>query len=82
MQAVSPRNSDAAVIDTFAERHYTLAEVAEMWSISHEKARRLFQSESGVIRFRQRASYGRRIYSTYRIPESVARRVRMRMMNP
>jgi hypothetical protein len=81
MQAASLR-SQPAVIDTFEERHYTLAEVAALWSISHEKARRLFQNESGVIRFRQRASYGRRMYSTYRIPESVARRVRMRLMNP
>jgi hypothetical protein len=70
------------MLDTFLERHYTLAEVASMWNISHEKARRLFQSESGVVRFRQRASYGRRSYSIYRIPESVARRVRMRLMNP
>lgn len=68
MQAVSPRNLPPAMMDTFPERHYTLAEVASMWSISHEKARRLFQNESGVIRSRQRASYGRRRYSTYRIP--------------
>jgi hypothetical protein len=81
MQAASLRSQPAG-IDTFEERHYTLAEVAALWSISHEKARRLFQNESGVIRFRQRASYGRRMYSIYRIPESVARRVRMRLMNP
>jgi len=62
VQTLPPLYSDR-LLDTFPELYYTLAEVASMWNISHEKARRLFQSESGVVRFRQRASYGRRSYS-------------------
>ena len=68
------------VVDTFAERHFTLAEIADMWRISREKARRIFHNEPGVIRFRG-AENSAREYNTYRIPESVARRVRLRLMN-
>lgn len=67
-------------IDTFDERHFTLAEVAAMWRISREKARRLFHSEPGVIRFHEPKTSARG-YNSYRIPESVARRVRLRLMN-
>lgn len=72
----------ASATDTFLDRHLTLAEVAAMWNISHEKARRLFQNEPGVLRFTQRSAFGRREYSSYRVPESVARRVRLRLLNP
>jgi hypothetical protein len=68
------------VVDTFAERHFTLAEIADMWRISREKARRIFHSEPGVIRFHA-AENSAREYNSYRIPESVARRVRLRLMN-
>ena len=67
-------------MDTFAERHYTLAEIAAMWRISREKARRLFHDEPGVIRFHAPENNARE-YNTYRPPESVARRVRLRLMN-
>lgn len=67
-------------IDTFDERHFTLGEVAAMWHISREKARRLFHCEPGVIRFHGPETSARR-YNSYRIPESVARRVRLRLMN-
>jgi len=68
------------VVDTFEERHFTLAEIAKMWCISHEKARRLFHNEPGVIRFHGQENSSRK-YNTYRVPESVARRVRLRLMN-
>jgi len=75
----APRDNIFAV-DTFEERHFTLAEIAAMWRISHEKARRLFHNEPGVIRFHEPENRTRE-YNTYRIPESVARRVRLRLMN-
>jgi hypothetical protein len=46
---VIPRTSDA---DTFGERHYTIAELAQMWAISYEAVRRLFAREPGVFRLR------------------------------
>ena len=75
----SPRHT-SPLLDTFAERHYTLAEIAAMWNISREKARRLFHDEPGVIRFHGTET-SCRDYNTYRVPESVARRVRLRLMN-
>ena len=70
----------AFVTDTFEERHFTLAEIAAMWQISHEKARRLFHNEPGVICIHGPEKTARG-YNSYRIPESVARRVRLRLMN-
>jgi hypothetical protein len=82
-QALARENS--FIVDTFEERHFTLAEIATMWRISREKARRLFHNEPGVIRFHgpenNTREYNTREYNTYRIPESVARRVRLRLMN-
>jgi hypothetical protein len=53
------------------ERHYTLNELASMWNLSYEKIRRTFINEVGTV------SFG----DTYRIPESVARRVYGRLSN-
>lgn len=77
-QALYPQNSP--VVDAFEERRFTLADTATMWRISREKARRLFHNEPGVIRFHGPENNTRE-YNTYRVPESVARRVRLRLMN-
>ena len=79
MNAQQPASNQFAV-DTFEERHFTIAEIATRWGISREKARRLFHKEPGVIRFHSSEKHTRQ-YNTYRVPESVARRVRLRMMN-
>jgi hypothetical protein len=74
--------SRAAEIDTFSERHFTIADLAKMWALSYEAVRRLFDREPGVFRMKSRGRIGRREYATVRIPESVARRVRQRQVNP
>jgi hypothetical protein len=76
----APSRENPVLVDTFEERHFTLAEIAKMWRISREKARRLFLNEPGVIRFHG-SENNTREYNTYRVPESVARRVRLRLMN-
>lgn len=76
----APFRENSPIVDTFEERHFTLAEIAAMWRISHEKARRLFHNEPGVMCF-QGLKNNTREYNTYRVPESVARRVRLRLMN-
>ena len=53
------------------ERHYTFNELASMWNLSYEKIRRLFIHELGTVPFGD----------TYRIPESVVRRVYTRLSN-
>jgi hypothetical protein len=71
------------VLDTFRERHYTLSELAGMWAISYEAVRRLFAHEPGVFRINTKSDRrGRRDYAAVRVPESVARRVRERLLVP
>jgi hypothetical protein len=64
----------------FAERHYTVAEIAQMWGLSQDFVRRLFEREPGVLVLGQeRTRYGKRRYRTLRIPESVVERVHRRL---
>jgi len=59
----------------FAERHYTVAEIAAMWNLSKDTVRRMFQDEPGVLVFGGRLSGRKRRYATLRIPRSVLERV-------
>ena len=60
------------------ETYLTVAEVAGRLKVNEETVRRLFLKEDGVvvICFPRR---GRRLYRTVRIPESVFRRVVVRL---
>ena len=60
-----------------AERHYSPAEIAEMWKLSPGAVRRLFQREPGVFTIGEpRPKFGRRRGKvTLRIPQSVLERV-------
>lgn len=65
------------ITDAFAERHYTINELAAMWSLSNEFVRQLVQHEPGVTEWvRQRP--GRRRYRVFRVPSSVAERIYLR----
>lgn len=59
------------------ERHYSVAEIAEMWNLSLSAVRRLFQSEQGVLILGEpRPKFGRRRGKvTLRVPQSVLERV-------
>ena len=70
--AICPKN--------FCAPGTTAAEIGTLWRISREKARRILHNEPGVICF-QGFKNNTREYNTYRVPESVARRVRLRLMN-
>jgi len=61
-----------------SEMYLTVAEVAGRLKVNEETVRRLFVNEPGVvvICFPRR---GRRVYRTLRIPESVFRRVVVRL---
>lgn len=64
------------------ERHYSVAEIAEMWNLSKDAVRRLFQKEPGVLILGEsRPKYGRRPYVTLRVPQSVLERVHRRLSN-
>ena len=63
------------------ERHYAPDELGELWNLSADTVRRLFEHESGVLVIERERNRGRR-YRTLRIPESVAQRVHRQLTNP
>jgi hypothetical protein len=62
-----------------ASRHYSPAEVGQLWNLSPDTVRHLFENEPGVLLIGESARRGRRRYVTLRIPESVVARVHRRL---
>ena len=62
------------ITEPFAERHYTVGELAAMWNLSSEFVRQIVQHEPGVTEW-VRQQPGRRRYRVLRVPHSVAERV-------
>ena len=61
------------------ERHYAVTEIAEMWSLSTDKVRALFENEPGVLVIGERSPRYKRRYVTLRIPQTVLERVHSRL---
>jgi hypothetical protein len=61
------------------ERHYAVAEIAEMWNLSPDKVRELFENEPGVLVIGERNPHRKRRYVTLRIPQTVLERVHSRL---
>ena len=62
------------------ERHYRPAELAALWGFSPGTIRNLIKDELGVLRLEgPGASTGRRAYTTYSVPASVAARIHERL---
>ena len=57
------------------ERHYSVAEIAEMWALSEKTVRRMFEEEDGVLQWGTPETRRKRGYITLRISESVLIRV-------
>lgn len=67
--------------DAFAERHYTVREIAKSWHLSRDTVTRLFQNEPGVLVLGDTNPRRRkRRYLTLRIPQSVLERVHRRCL--
>jgi len=62
-----------------AERHYAVIEVAEMWNLSPDKVREIFEHEPGVLVIGDRNPRYKRRYLTLRIPHTVLQRVHSRL---
>ena len=60
------------------EKHYRVAELARLWGIGRETARKLFLNEPGVIRIRLGRKHKNTVLS---IPASVAARVHNRLLH-
>jgi hypothetical protein len=65
-----------------SERHFTPEQLGELWSLSADTIRRVFEKEPGVLVIERSNGITRRRYRTLRIPDSVADRVHRRMTNP
>ena len=61
------------------ERHFSPAELAEIWKLSEDSVRRLFEREPDVLIFENPEKASERRRRTMRIPESVAERVHRRL---
>jgi len=75
-------NSLVGLGNVVNERHYSPDELGQLWGLSADTIRRLFDREPGVLVIEHAKAKGRRRYRTVRIPESVAQRVHRRMTNP
>ena len=65
----------------FEERHFTAAQIGEMWTLSTDVVRKLFEREPGVLVIGDDSRRGKRGYRTLRIPQSVVERVHRRLCN-
>jgi hypothetical protein len=61
-----------------AEKHFAVNQLAKTWGLSTDTIRRRFMNEPGVLLIRTSAE-GKRVYTTMRIPASVAQRVYARL---
>ena len=61
------------------ERHFTPQELSDMWKVSVQTVREIFQNEEGVLKIGRDGTRTRRRYKTLRIPESVVDRVHTRL---
>ena len=80
-QAANPCSDvDGSVLHS-STRHFSPAEIAELWHLSVDTVRRLFEHEPGVVVIEPPAGRHskRRRYRTIRIPERVIDRVHRRL---
>lgn len=68
-------NSTETTNEIGAEKHYSVLELAELWNLSENTIRRMFENEPGVLKWGTREGRFKRRYTTLRIPETVVLRV-------
>jgi AraC-like DNA-binding protein len=71
--------ASSSLTDLAFERHYSIAEIVDLWGLSEKTVRRIFGTEEGVLEWGHDEQRFRRSYKTLRIPESVVQRVHRRM---
>lgn len=75
----APKLAAMPQVSRLFERHFSPAELAELWSLSEDTIRRLFEREPGVMIFESPSRNPARRRRTLRVPESVAERVHCRL---
>ena len=73
----TPRGTASEGVSNPFGNVYTPKDLAELWQLSEQSIRRLFQDEPDVFKLGDDNPRGRRGYTTLRIPEAVAQRVWM-----
>ena len=73
-------NAEINATPICTEPHYTVEEIARLWSLSKDSVRRLFKNEPGVLAISPRRRRGKRAYVTLRIPLSVVERVHRKIL--
>jgi hypothetical protein len=71
---------DNRTTPNFAERHYTVKEIASLLNLSDDAVRKIFEEEPGVLVLGNATpGRGKRRYRTLRIPEKIVERVHRRL---
>ena len=67
----------------YAEKHFSVQEIADLWGLHRDSITKIFKKEPGVLII-ENNGFGRRKrrYQTLRIPESVLAWVHQRMARP
>jgi len=79
-QAQGSPSGVSTFLPSFAERHYTVAEVAALWNLSPDSVRRIFEREAGILVLGETGlTRHKRRYRTLRIPQAVLERVHRRL---
>lgn len=74
-RTINDSGANGSNVHDFAEKHYSVAELAKLWQLSKNTIRRMFENEPGVLKWGSGEGRFKRRYQTLRIPESVAARV-------
>jgi hypothetical protein len=59
----------------YLEPHHTIKELAERWNLDRETVRRLVFDRDDVLKIAHTRRNAKRDYVSYRIPQSVARKI-------
>jgi hypothetical protein len=65
--------------DLSLEKHYSVVEISQLWSLSEKTVRKIFENEPGVIQWGSGETSGKRGYRTLRVPETVLQRVHRKL---
>lgn len=65
--------------DLSLEKHYSVIEISQLWSLSEKTVRKIFENEPGVIQWGTGETSRKRGYRTLRVPETVLQRVHRKL---
>jgi hypothetical protein len=67
------------VVPLALEKHYSVAEIAELWAVNYKTVRKIFEAEKGILSWGRPERGAKRGYVSMRIPQSVMIRVHERL---